>query len=135
MKKIVLSGAIVCLFWNLQSVSAAYASREETRQLFIRLLFSTGSPDKPLLEMRMLQESPEKTVRMIRMQIARSLGIWPSLIKANDRKGCPLSDHLKIGYEIGESPRDPLRLLVDVGVPKIGKQAMPSDFVDSTFLQ
>jgi len=123
---------MLCLFLTAQPLCAA---PQEMRQLFIKLSFSTSNPAAPLIKMCTLQESSEKTIQNIRIKIARSLGIWPSLIKACDGKGRLLPDHLKIGYEIGRTPKNPLCLFVNVGIQKISPQAPQSDFVDSSFLQ
>jgi hypothetical protein len=135
MKRILLSVVMLCALQSPHALCTKFEPYQENRQLFIQLLFPNSSSGKPLLETRLLQESPSQTIRGVRIQVARSLGIWPSLIKVSDRKGRPLPDHLKIGYDIGRVPQDPLRMFVDVGVQKIRQQVPQSDFVDSTFLQ
>ncbi len=137
---------MLCLFLTAQPLCAAQTAPQEMRQLFIKLSFSTSDPASPVIKTRTLRESPATTIQNIRIKIARSLGIWPSLVKASDRKGRPLPDHLKIGYEIGHTPENPLRLFVNVGIQKISPQGPQSDFaqdrrsstaktVDSSFLQ
>jgi hypothetical protein len=136
-----------CLFLTAQPLHAAPTAPQEMRQLFIQLSFSTSNPAAPLIKMRTLRESPERTIQNIRIKIARSLGIWPSLIKASDRKGRPLPDYLKIGYEIGNTTENSLHLFVNVGIQKMSLQGPESEFaqdgrsgeagktVDSSFLQ
>lgn len=132
MKKILF--ILTMNLFAVQHIVGTMHSDQETRKLFVKLSFPTSS-GQPIIDKRLLQESPEKTIREVRVEIARSLGIWPSLIKVRDRKGNLLPEQLKIGYEVGERPQDPLCMFIDVGVKQSARDKVRSYFVDSTFLQ